>query len=80
MKRVLIEAVGQSTLSQNFCSDSKGNHLNGGKIWLVGFVLVDDNILRSVVLNTELCPCPVLLCQPDYFCRTIIKASSLQGL
>lgn len=77
---MLIEVVGQSTLSQNFHSDSKGNYLNGDKIWLVGFVLVDDNILLSVLLNTEMCPCPVLLCRSDYFCRTVIKASRLQGL
>lgn len=33
-------------------SDSKGNDLSGDKLWLLGFVLVDDN-LRSVCVLVQ---------------------------
>lgn len=48
--------------SASFPSNTKENALNGDRIWLVGFVPVDENISLSVLINTALCPCPVLLC------------------
>lgn len=48
--------------STSFPSNTKENALNGDRIWLVGFVPVDENISLSVLINTALCPCPVLLC------------------
>lgn len=62
----------QSTFTQDFPSTSD-KKTYGYKIRLVVFVLALDDIWFSVLFNTELCPCPGVLCWPDYVHRAFLS-------